>query len=69
MSPVVVAVSGVQGQLGCDVDAYACHCAEAHAADAAALVDGVVGIGRSLFDIVNGNGYLVFYSNAVFDFA
>ncbi len=37
-SPVVVAVAGVQGQVGRDVDAYACHCAEAQAADAAAFV-------------------------------
>ncbi len=37
-SPVVVAVPGVQGQVGRDVDAYACHCAEAQAADAAAFV-------------------------------
>ncbi len=37
-SPVVVAVAGVQGQVGRDVDAYACHCAKAQAADAVALV-------------------------------
>ncbi len=39
-SPVVVAGPGVQGQIGRDVDAYACHCAEAQAADAAAFVMG-----------------------------
>ncbi len=46
-SPVVVAVPGVQGQVGRDVDAYACHCAEAQAADAAAFVMGRF-FGRSL---------------------
>ncbi len=39
-SPVVVAVAGVQGQLGRDVDAHARHRAEAQAADAAAFVMG-----------------------------
>ncbi len=41
-SPIVVAVAGVQGQLGRDVDAYACHCAEAQAADAVAFLMGVL---------------------------
>ncbi len=54
VSPVVVAVSGVQGQLGRDVYAYACHRAEAHAADAVAFVDGRMGICWSSFDIGDG---------------
>ncbi len=48
-SPVVVAVPGVQGQVGRDVDAYARHRAEAQAADAAAFVMGRF-FGRSLCD-------------------
>ncbi len=41
-SPVVVAVPGVQGQLGRDVETDAGDDAETHAADAVALVMGVL---------------------------
>ncbi len=58
-SPVVVAVSGVQGQVGRDVDAYACYRAEAHAADAVALVNGIVGILQSPVRNI-GNNYFSF---------
>ncbi len=43
-SPVVVAVAGVQGQLGRDVETDAGDDTEAHAADAVALVMGVLRI-------------------------
>ncbi len=65
-SPVVVAVAGVQGQVGRDVDAYACHCAEAHAADAVALVMGVLriflSINRRAYTIEGGKKRCFFFS-------
>ncbi|CNP71564.1 Uncharacterised protein [Neisseria gonorrhoeae] len=48
-SPVVVAVPGVQGQLGRDVETDAGDDAETHAADAVALVMGRF-FGRSSWD-------------------
>ncbi len=44
-SPVVVAVPGVQGQVGRDVETDAGDDTEAHAADAAAFVIGRLGVG------------------------
>ncbi len=51
-SPIVVAVAGVQGQLGRDVDAYACHRAEAQAAAAAVLAISVFLVFFRLYIII-----------------
>ncbi len=74
-SPVVVAVAGVQGQAGRDVYAYACHCAEAQAADAAAFVMGKFGdrttCGNTWLSILwvsgNSNGFSLNRTNLMSD--